>query len=194
MLWFQFFKFNKSSLNTFYVFIPYRLKGGKKWDMDPGVSSGKGGSWVLVWCLIPTVCIDQQHPNVKYCGGCFTLLFYFHMRSFVPFVSSMHPNSWDSSGHPSSFRYVLGACGFLKLNFVTGSVREALLCVLLKGSRVTSSNFCFRPRENRVCGHKITPSANRVPFESEHSKYSRCFPSHLSFPKPYMVGELCYFQ
>lgn len=61
-------------------------------------------------------------------------MFYFHMRSFVPFVSSMHPNSWDSSGHPSSFRYVLGACGFLKLNFVTGSVREALLCVLLKGS------------------------------------------------------------
>lgn len=76
---FSSFKFNKSSLNTFYVFIPYRLKGGKKWDMDPGVSSGKGGSWVLVWCLIPTVCIDQ-HPNVEYCHGCFTLLFYFHMR------------------------------------------------------------------------------------------------------------------
>lgn len=48
---FSSFKFNKSSLNTFYVFIPYRLKGGK---MGDGFRRflGKGDSWVLAWCLI----------------------------------------------------------------------------------------------------------------------------------------------
>lgn len=61
---FSSFKFNKSSLNTFYVFIPYGLKGGKKWEMDPGVSWEKGahGFWLDV--LFPTVCIDAD-PNIE---------------------------------------------------------------------------------------------------------------------------------
>lgn len=83
---------------------------------------------------------------------------------------------------------------FSKIQFLSQVPLEEHYSVLAKGFSITSSNSCFRPRGNRACGHKITPSSNRAPFESQHSTYSRCFPSYLSSPKPYMVEELGCFQ